>query len=93
MTIRPPYMFQRVETVPNLLKIYSEDLISRDQLLDAFLHRVNWEYRGITGDNDWKSENTWATVWEANRKGVISSADYMFLVSQYEVNMAGVDNV
>lgn len=88
MTVRPPYMFQKVETVPHLLELFKEDRISLDGLLDALVHRVNWEYRGITGDNDWSGVNTWATVWEACRKGTISHEEYLYLASEYEVKIS-----
>lgn len=88
MTVKPPYMFQRTETVANLLELFSEDRITLEQLLDSFLTRVKWEYRGITGDLDWTGENTWAKVWEAYHvKRTLSAEQYLFLTSQYEERM------
>lgn len=84
MTQLPPYFLSHKETVPQLLDLYAKKRIDLNNLSQAFIKDVKWEYRGVTGDLDWKGTNVWSAVYEAYQRQVLSPSDYMYIVNEYE---------
>lgn len=69
-------------SVPALMKEYAAGIINRDELSRAFIEDVEWDYRGITGD-EIKGGNTWFTVYTSIGNG-FTGEDFMEVAQAYE---------
>lgn len=84
MTKLPPYFLSHQETVPQLIDLYAKKRIDLNNLSQAFIKHVKWDYRGVTGDLNWSGVNVWGAVYEAYQQQILSSSDYLYLVNEYE---------
>jgi hypothetical protein len=90
--LRPPVLGARKAepanqekvTVEGLLQEYFAGNITLDELSLAFINDVEWDYRGIDGD-DITEGNIWFHVYDAVQQGKMSGEDYIKVANDYEL--------